>query len=145
MPRGGRRKGAGRKTQWESGCSFSETVVIRVPKVLKNKLLEIAHRLDAGEEIDLVSKSIRERNDCLEAKVIDLEKELSQLKQQPLQLELISSELDIVTKTKRQMSKVRDDILKSLPVSKGSPIYKDTKKRYDQFIKVFIETFLSQS
>ena len=144
MPRGGRRKGAGRKTQWESGCSFSETVVIRVPKVLKNELLEIAHRLDAGEEVDLVSKSVKQRNEYLEGKIFELEKELNQLKQQPLQLELISSELDIVTKTKKQMSKVRDDVLKSLPISKGSPIYKDTKKTYDKFIGAFLEA-LSQS
>lgn len=88
MPRGGRRKGAGRKTQWESGCSFSETVVIRIPKVLKNELLEIAHRLDAGEEIDLVSKSIRERNDYLEGKVIELEKKSQDFEEQPLQLEM---------------------------------------------------------
>ena len=48
MPRGGVRNGAGRKTQWASGCTFSETTVIRVPKRLKSKILEVAHRLDAG-------------------------------------------------------------------------------------------------
>ena len=144
MPRGGRREGAGRKTQWVSGCSFPETTIIRVPKVLRNELLEIAHRLDAGEEIDLVSKSIKQRNEYLESKILELEKELNQSKQQPLQLELISSESDIVTKTKRQMNRVRDDVLKSLPISKGSPIYKDTKKTYDKFIGAFLEA-LSQS
>ena len=106
--------------------------------------MEIAHRLDAGEEVDLVSKSVKQRNEYLEGKIFELEKELNQLKQQPLQLELISSELDIVTKTKKQMSKVRDDVLKSLPISKGSPIYKDTKKTYDKFIGAFLEA-LSQS
>ncbi len=51
MSKGGIRKNAGRKTTWESGCSFHETTVIRVPKVLKSKILEIAHVLDAGEKI----------------------------------------------------------------------------------------------
>ena len=57
MPRGGRRQGAGRKTAWESGCTFAETTVIRIPKVLKNKILEVAHKLDAGEEFELVTNS----------------------------------------------------------------------------------------
>lgn len=57
MPRGGKREKAGRKTGWVSGVTFEETVVIRVPKAISKQLLEIAHRLDAGEEIDLVSNS----------------------------------------------------------------------------------------
>ena len=62
MSRGGRREGAGRKSRWESGCSFSETTVIRVPKVLRNKLLEVAHKLDAEEKIFLDSElSIRDQ------------------------------------------------------------------------------------
>ena len=81
MPRGGRRIGAGRKTAWESGCSFAETTVIRVPKVLKNKILEIAHRLDAGEKIDLDTKSLRDRNNYLEVKISELEKQLLNQKQ----------------------------------------------------------------
>lgn len=65
MSRGGARKGAGRKSNWASGCMFSETVTIRIPRTLKNKILDLAHRLDAGEEIDLVSKSIVEENQYL--------------------------------------------------------------------------------
>lgn len=81
MPRGGRRKGAGRKTAWESGCAFAETTVVRVPKYLKDEILDIAHRLDAGEEVDLVSKSLKERNDYLEGRVLELEKKLLNQKQ----------------------------------------------------------------
>lgn len=91
MPRGGRREGAGRKTAWESGCSFAETTVIRVPKYLKDEILEIAHRLDVGEEVDLVSKSLREKNDYLENRVSELEKQLLNQKQ---------DEKEIVTKSK---------------------------------------------
>ena len=133
MPRGGRRKGAGRKTAWESGCSFSETTVIRVPKVLKNEILELAHRLDAGEEVDLVSKSLRERSDYLEGRVLELERELNQSKQ------LDISSIEIVTKSKKQINKVRDELLKDLPVGKSSPIYKDEKRKYDRFIKLISE------
>ena len=45
---GGIRKGAGRSSTWASGCQFSETKLIRVPKILAEELLDIAHQLDAG-------------------------------------------------------------------------------------------------
>jgi hypothetical protein len=57
MPRGGKREGAGRKTTWASGRSIEDTTVIRVPKEFASKLLEIAHKLDAGESIDFVTNS----------------------------------------------------------------------------------------
>lgn len=57
MGRGGSRKGAGRKSSWVSGRKFKDTTLIRVPKEYAHKLLEIAHKLDAGEIIDFVTKS----------------------------------------------------------------------------------------
>lgn len=134
MPRGGRREGAGRKTAWESGCTFPETTVIRVPKYLKDEILEIAHRLDAGEEIDLDTKLLRERNNYLEGKVLELERELNK----PKQLDLLST--DSVTKSKKQMNKIRDELLKDLPVGKSSPVYKDEKRKYDRFIELVTQT-----
>ena len=101
MPRGGRRKGAGRKTAWKSGCSFEETTVIRVPRSLKDEILDIAHRLDAGEEIDLVSKSIKERNSYLEGRVLELEKQLLNQK---------DSHKEIVTKSKEKIEQGKLDI-----------------------------------
>ena len=53
MPRGGSRKGAGRKSIWNN----KETTVIRVPKVFADQLLGIAQRLDQGEYIEFVTKS----------------------------------------------------------------------------------------
>ena len=53
MSRGGIRKGAGRKSTWVSGCKFSDTKLIRVPKNIAKYLLSIAHRIDSGEDIDL--------------------------------------------------------------------------------------------
>lgn len=128
MPRGGRRKGAGRKTQWESGCSFSETVVIRVPKVLKNELLEIAHRLDAGEEIDLVSKSIKQRNEYLEGKVLELEKKLQDFQSQPLQLEMNFSSDDF-------WSSFKATILRALSMGSQSKTYKRVEQALNNEIR----------
>lgn len=128
MPRGGRREGAGRKTQWASGCSFPETTIIRVPKVLKNELLEIAHRLDAGEEIDLVSKSIRERNNYLEGKVIELEKKLQDFEGKPLQLEMNFSSDDFWHSFKMR-------ILKALSMGSQSKTYKRVEQALNNEIR----------
>ena len=136
MPRGGKREGAGRKTQWVSGCTFPETTVIRIPRTLRDKLLEIAHRLDAGDEIDLVTKSIKDKNLYLEDKVLELNRELEKLRNEPKQLDL--SSINLVTKSKRQMNKIRDEVLNDLPLSKSSTAYKDLKLRYDQFIDKLI-------
>lgn len=57
MPRGGRREKAGRKSTWTSGCRFEDTKLIRVPAAIASELLEIAHKLDSGEAIDLETKS----------------------------------------------------------------------------------------
>jgi hypothetical protein len=57
MVHGGVRSGAGRKTSWSSGCTFAETKLIRVPIVISDKLLELAHSLDSGEQIEIVTKS----------------------------------------------------------------------------------------
>jgi hypothetical protein len=56
MPRGGKRKGSGRKSTWKSGCKFEDTKLIRVPKAIADELLNIAHKLDSGETLDLVTK-----------------------------------------------------------------------------------------
>jgi len=57
MPRGGHRDKAGRRSTWKSGCNFSETKLIRVPTAISSQLLDIAHRLDAGESLELVTNS----------------------------------------------------------------------------------------
>jgi hypothetical protein len=58
MPRGGHREKAGRPSTWKSGCKFSETKLIRVPSVIADQVLEYAHKLDAGETLDLVTKQL---------------------------------------------------------------------------------------
>ena len=51
--RGGRRENAGRKPIWNN----KDTITIRVPKFIVTQVMEIAHRLDSGENIDLSTKS----------------------------------------------------------------------------------------
>jgi hypothetical protein len=60
MTRGGYREKAGRKSTWVSGCKFEQTKLIRVPIAISDRVLEIAHKLDNGEVIDLVSESNNE-------------------------------------------------------------------------------------
>ncbi len=52
MP-GGKREGAGRKSAWVRG----KTTVIRVPEVLADEVLRLAHLLDEGKLVDDVTKS----------------------------------------------------------------------------------------
>lgn len=49
MPRGGKREGAGKKSEWKHSTSASETKLIRVPIVLADDILALARKLDAGE------------------------------------------------------------------------------------------------
>lgn len=65
MARGGVRKGAGRKSTWVSGCKFSDTKLIRVPKLIASRLLSVAHRIDSGEDIDLKLISLENRQQQL--------------------------------------------------------------------------------
>lgn len=65
MGRGGFREGAGRKSTWASGCTREDTVPIRVPKALKQKIWDYAHKLDAGEDLESLVKLLREENERL--------------------------------------------------------------------------------
>ncbi|XHR84952.1 MAG: hypothetical protein ACFKPT_12000 [Gloeotrichia echinulata GP01] len=46
--RGGKRENAGRKPIWNN----PDTCTIRVPKLIAQKVIQLAHRLDSGEEFD---------------------------------------------------------------------------------------------
>jgi hypothetical protein len=65
MPRGGRRDGSGRKSTWVSGCKFEDTKLIRVPASISDKLLEIAHEIDSGKDIDSETKSLKDEIELL--------------------------------------------------------------------------------
>ena len=53
-PRGGYRENAGRKSGW----NHKDACTIRIPKEFASQLVEIARRLDKGEEIDNDTESI---------------------------------------------------------------------------------------
>jgi hypothetical protein len=102
MPRGGRRDGSGRKSTWVSGCKFEDTKLIRVPTAIANKLLEIAHKLDSGEIIDLETESLRDELENLKRQVTN--------QSEARQLELIGDTTkhysldDLIQKGKRIIS-----------------------------------------
>jgi hypothetical protein len=57
MARGGRRENAGRKSTWASEYKFSETKLIRVPEKFASQLLEMAHKLDNGESLEIQTEA----------------------------------------------------------------------------------------
>jgi hypothetical protein len=57
--RGGRRENAGRKSIWKN----KDTITIRVPRVILFQVIEVAHRIDSGENIELNTKSIAEKSE----------------------------------------------------------------------------------
>jgi hypothetical protein len=58
--RGGRRENAGRKSNWKN----KDTVTIRVPRAIVFQVIEAAHRIDSGEDIELKTESIAEKYDA---------------------------------------------------------------------------------
>lgn len=80
MPRGGRRENAGKKSTWESGRSFAETKVIRVPVEFAEQLLELAHKMDAGEYNEIVTQSNSDTEEVknLQERIKQLEDRLSE-------------------------------------------------------------------
>lgn len=54
--RGGRRENAGRKSIWKN----KDTITIRVPRAILFQVIEVAHRIDSGENIELNTESITE-------------------------------------------------------------------------------------
>jgi len=84
MPRGGRRENAGRKSAWK----HQETTVIRVPRVFAEQLLDIAQKLDRGEDIESVSKSKPESFDKVTQ--LKVKKNDSVIQSKDSQLELVT-------------------------------------------------------
>lgn len=78
MQRGGARKGAGRKSTWASGCKRKDTQSIRIPIYLKDQILSIAHKLDAGKAIEYDANSKKAENIKLKARIQQLENELKE-------------------------------------------------------------------
>lgn len=57
--RGGRRENAGRKSNWKN----KDTITIRIPRAIVFQVIEIAHKIDSGENIELETESKAEGSD----------------------------------------------------------------------------------
>jgi len=147
--RGGVRQKAGRKSSWASGCRQEETKLIRVPEKLIKQLNEIAHRLDAGEVIDLDTKSIREENEHLKREVGLLKQQLTQSSEEtkrlkteknpyPSQLELFAISPAPTLPTKEVLVKIRDRCLKRLSAGKQSKQYAHVREIFNEFIEIVL-------
>ena len=64
------------KPKWKSG----QTRTIRVPVVLAEQLLKVAHRLDSGESLDLTQNNVREGGGNLNDLTQDNKTEEKQIK-----------------------------------------------------------------
>ena len=122
MPRGGRRENAGKKSRWESGRTFAETKVIRVPTEFAEQLLDIARRLDAGESIESATNSIEATNG-----VENLTEQIESLQERINHLELQLN--------RSLLNEKRDRALAALNMGASAARYKDAKKVLDAFIK----------
>lgn len=69
MGRGGVRQGAGKPSSWSSGCKYEDTKLIRVPKAIASRVLELAHKVDEGIDYEIVTKSLKEENQRLKDKL----------------------------------------------------------------------------
>ena len=147
--RGGVRERAGRKSSWVSGCRQEETKLIRVPEKLAKQLNEIAHKLDAGEAIDLDTKSIREENERLKQETGLLKQRLSQsldeIKHLKAEKESHSGQLELFTvnpvpalPSKEVLVKIRDRCLKRLSAGKQSKQYAHVKEIFNEFIEIVL-------
>jgi predicted nuclease with TOPRIM domain len=132
MPRGGYHPDAerwGRKPAWND----SETKTIRVPKMLAEEILEIAHKLDNDETIDFETKA----NQDLQAEASRLKTELEQMREQLAALKGENAELRSQSKQQQDLPDLeqkRDRFLNSLRLGKQAPEYRRSKKALDGFI-----------
>lgn len=126
MPRGGRRENAGRKSNWESGRSFAETKVIRVPAEFAEQLLEMAHKLDAGVPTELVTNS----DEVSSEEVRALQEVVEKLQERVTELESQLNDANLEEKRVR--------VLASLKRGAQSPEYKGAKRALTTFIEVLM-------
>ena len=57
--RGGKRENAGRKSNWKN----KDTMTIRVPRAIVFQVIDVAHRIDSGENIEFDTESNLEEGD----------------------------------------------------------------------------------
>ena len=122
---------------------------MRVPGNLVEQLNEIAHRLDAGETIDLDTKSIKEENqklkqeiDLLKQRLSESSEEIKRLKTEKEsnsgQLELFNMNPVPALPSKEVLGKIRDRCLKKISAGKQSTRYSEAKEVFNEFINILL-------
>lgn len=129
MPRGGYHPNAerwGRKSAWKNA---SVTKTIRVPEALADQVLDLAHRLDEGEDIDCDTKAKNEV-EALKAEAEQLRSWLAALEQEN---DKLTSDLVLNPKDQElpDYEAARDRALAKLKLGKQAPEYKRAKKAMD--------------
>lgn len=136
MSRGGKRKGAGRKNTWSSGCKFEDTKLIRVPNAIALRILEIAHKLDAGVDLELETNSLRLENRKLRG-------EIETLREQQSASTPLMSDLPLFSWNGRKVGKedlesLRNRTLRALNMGEQSKAYKRIKRALDEGIESLV-------
>lgn len=137
MARGGKRENAGRPSTWHSGCTRNDTTPIRVPKVIAAKVNDYAHRLDAGEDLDCVVKS-------LELKISVLQTELDKLKNTSDLEQVDELNNPIHLPDRKVLYRIRDKVLEKGigKHARQSPLVKEVSKKFQEFIKILYSSDL---
>lgn len=157
--RGGVRENAGRKTSWVSGRRFDRTKPIRVPIEFADQLLAIAHKLDAGETLDSVTKTSFELvtdsllakelvTESLERALIDLvtePKQQSNSDQEEKELVTKSIERVIIDSVKDVLTKWRKRSDEAKITSPKSERWANARKILDELEPIVFEIGYSPS
>ncbi|KAB8313850.1 hypothetical protein SD81_014620 [Tolypothrix campylonemoides VB511288] len=101
--RGGRRENAGRKPIWKN----KETITIRVPKLIATQVLELAHRLDSGENIELDTESKTSKIN----EIITKSNLTTQEKEYDFVMDSNLEETEIITKSITTSNLLNDEII----------------------------------
>lgn len=157
MSRGGYHPHAerwGRKSAW---LNASVTKTIRVPEALAEQILDLAHRLDAGEVIasetepnklesdpnegaETTSNNAHELTEALQFEIQQLREHLLNVTRERNELvelnDALTAELVRAKQTTQQpdLEAIRERILAGLRLGKQAPNYKRVKAVLDQFI-----------
>lgn len=121
MPRGGYRENAGKKTTWQSGCKFEDTKPIRVPKVIANRVKQVAHQIDAGSDPITEIDNLKDSNQQLLNENQALRDQLRELEQQNNNLSFQIEQLD------QELSKIKSENQSQLSLSFNQSSIEDLK------------------
>lgn len=131
MGRGGAREGAGKPSSWSSGCKYEDTKLIRVPKAIGDKVLELAHKVDEGINYEIVTNSLKEENERLREKLNCANNQLS--------LPLDASSVDI-----NYDDLVKEALKKFVKAGGQSAKYKEAKAAIEYVIEKIRNNKLNQ-